>query len=170
MSDLIKNLESLTPEELQKVGNLINKFAKRKENSVDNEITTDEIEETSRQKPKKRVQGRSSPRNTQNQTQRVRRKGGRGRGGAGRTESVTLSNENKFERMRERNNFKADAEIDKKLWGNRQPTERPDEFEFVEVQCKECGKWYDINPNLIYLDQDSREVNFTCDNCVPRGN
>ena len=31
MSDIITNLEKLTPEELAKVGNLINKFAKRHE-------------------------------------------------------------------------------------------------------------------------------------------
>lgn len=174
MSDLITNLEDLGPEELKAVSNLINKLAKRKrsEEPLDN---LGEVEETVERKPKQKqkptVQGRSSPRNPQNQKKdtRVRRRGG-SRGGAGRTESVVLSNENKFEKMRERNNFKADAEIDKKLWGDRKPTERPDEFEFVEVQCKECGKWYDINPNLVYIDQDSREVNFTCDNCVPRGN
>lgn len=174
MSDIIKNLESLTPEELQKVGNLIEKFAKRKSdnNEVDSTETEDIIEKPrQKSKPKRTVQGRSSPRNPANQRKdtRVRRRGP-SRGGAGRTESVVLSNENKFERMRERNNYKADAEIDKKLWGNRQPTERPDEFEFVEAQCKECGKWYDINPSLVYVDQDSREINFTCDNCVPRGN
>ena len=170
MSDLITNLENLTPEELKRVANLIEKFTKRK--TVDNQQTEDIIKEEpkAKQKSTKVTQGRSAPRNPVNKkNNNVRRKGSRG-GGAGRTESVVLSNENKFEKMRDRNSFKDDAKIDKKLWGDRQPTERPEEFEFVEVQCKECGKWYDINPTLIYVDQDTREVNFTCDNCVPRGN
>jgi hypothetical protein len=177
MSDIITNLEDLGPEELKAVSNLINKLAKRKKQSESTEEVVDSTplgdtvrEQKPKGPPKRHSQGRTEPRNPQNKKTRVKRKGGRGRGGAGRTESVVLSNENKFERMRERNDFKKDTEIDKKLWSGREPTQRPDEFQFVEVQCKECGRWYDINPDLVYVDQDSREINFTCDDCVPRGN
>lgn len=129
--------------------------------------------------------GRSQSRNPQNQPQQQqdhRRGQGRGRSeirtgrGGGRTlataQTVKLSGENKFLKMRERNNAKADVKIDQALWKDRVPEERREEFEFMELQCLgPCGLWFDVNPNVILLDQDSGEPNFTCNNCskIPRG-
>lgn len=208
MTDIIDNLDKLTPEELAKVGNLINKFAgrhereddrpqpkpnrkrnrKKRQKEVDNtsekliveqgpgrnkprrRVVQDEYEEVER--PRRTGRGRTAPRNARNQRRNdgVRRKGGRGRGGVmAHTESVQLSNENKFQNMRERNAEKGDTEIDKKLWSGRMPTERPEEYEDIEVQCKECLLWFDVNPGLVLIDQDSREPNYVCNNCSPRG-
>ncbi|RLI51659.1 hypothetical protein DRO61_01855 [Candidatus Bathyarchaeota archaeon] len=183
MSDIITNLEDLNPEDLKAVGNLINKLAKRNkqqnpEQTVDKQESSgyDNPEPTAQQsagrsQPRNTKSGRSSPRASANKRpEPVRRGRGVSRGGQGRTESVSLANENKFERMRERNDFKKDSAIDRKLWGDRNPTERPEEFEFAEAQCKVCRNWFDINPNLVLLDPETKEYNFTCDNCVPRGN
>jgi hypothetical protein len=86
-----------------------------------------------------------------------------------RTESVQLSGENRFMKMRERNAEKKDTKIDKALWTDREPSERPDEFQFAEVQCKVCGMFFDVNPGLVVVDADTGGANFTCNNCSPRG-
>jgi len=173
MSDLITNLEDLGPEELKAVSNLINKLAKRKRKEESPVVDAEEPQEDIKPRPvSQKSRGRSSPKNQANQRRnnnKVRRPGG-SRGAAARTEPVRLSNENKFLSMRERNSNKQDSEIDKKLWKGRRPTERPDEFHFAEVQCKECLLWYDVNPELVLIDPDTKTYNFTCDNCVPRGN
>lgn len=99
----------------------------------------------------------------------------RRKGVACRTESVQIDNRrNKFLEMKSRNGKlcnaeKQDVEIDRKLWKNRTPADRPETFEPVEVQCKVCNRYFDINPALVLTDDDTGEVNFTCDNCVPRG-
>ena len=211
MSNIQTNLENLTPEELQKVSNLIEKFASRKEESSDEKPQkkrrrrkkpkkrVDEPEQEviiehgqGRNKPRQRIvlpdepidpnekrvsgRGRTEPRNPRNQrAQSVRR--GRGKGprmGRGnrlaRTESVNLSGENKFDTMRERNQAKADTKIDKALWANREASQRPDKFEYAEVQCLACKLWFDIQPNLVMIDEDTGVPNFTCNNCSRRGN
>ena len=55
------------------------------------------------------------------------------------------------------------------MWANRNPTTRPDEVEFVEAQCKICGYWFDVNPNLLMTDEDTEEWNFTCNGCAAGG-
>lgn len=207
---IIDNLDKLTPEELAKVGNLIDKFAgrhdreeekrpqpkpnrkrnrKKRQKEVDNtserlivehgpgrsgprrRIVQDEYEEAER--PRRVGRGRTEPRNPSNQRRRQSvRKKGNSRGGGGvmaRTEGVQLSNENKFNRMSERNAEKSDTSIDRKLWSGRMPTQRPEEYEDVEVQCRECQLWFDVNPALVLIDHDTRQPNFVCNNCSPRG-
>jgi hypothetical protein len=119
--------------------------------------------------------GRTTSRHDTKQGRNKTREGQRGRGVAARTEAVTIDNRvNKFLTMKGRNGrfadeAKGDTAIDKKLWENRHPTERPDEFKAIEVCCKICNRYFDINPNLVLVDDETGEVNFTCDNCVPRG-
>ena len=207
---IVDSLDKLTPEELESVSRLINKFANRhSEDSVEQPLPTPnkkrkrgkkqkEVDNTSesliiehgagRSQPRTRVvldeadpapsrrsrgRGRTEPRKPKGQQRNnVRRGNNRDRGGGGvmaRTESVRLSNQNKFLNMRERNAEKGDTQIDKKLWENRTPTERPEEYEDIEVQCRECGLWFDINPGLVLIDADTRQPNFVCNNCAPRG-
>lgn len=219
---IISQLDSLTPEELGKVGNLIGKFAGRHERNQDEKIPTKRKKRqktkkrvdsphqevivehgTGRSKPRKRVimpdeveqpnerrstgVGRSVPRNPQNQEAQDGTRRGRhgkkgtvrlGRGGGrvvARTETVVLTGDNKFltskQFSEERVYAKKDVATDKKLWSDnegetREPSERPDKFEFAEVQCNgPCGLWFDINPDLILLDHDTGQPNFRCNDC-----
>ena len=215
---MLSNLESLTPEELAKVSNLIGKFTNRHEREQDDEVPTkrkkrkktkkriDEPEQkvivehgTGREKPRKRIiipdeaeqpnekrsagVGRSQPRNQQTNHQGGARRGKAGavrlgRGGGrtlARTETVELTGVNRFltssQFKKERVHAKGDVTTDKKLWSDnsgetREPSERPEKFEFAEVQCVgPCGLWFDVSPDLILLDYDTGEPNFTCNNC-----
>ena len=223
MSDIVSDLGDLSPEELQKVQNLISKFAGRqKRDSEDTKprpkrqkkqnhkkqnhkrkdsgeqgkgrtkkrqtIITDESElrEPPKQSGGRKGQGRSQPRNPDAQQSRGGRRGSArrgspiqtGRGGGAkvmaRTEQVQLSGLNKFDKMRARTEKKRDTVNDKKLWVDQkgrkmEPTERPDQFQYVEVQCTECQLWYDVSPDLVYRDEDTREIVFTCNGCGRRG-
>lgn len=199
MSDIIENLESLSPEELEKVANLINKFAKRKEDDGrqqkkrkrkkkrvdDNDAELIVEEQVGRKKPRKRIlldendeverpktrgRGRTQPRrqSARRKKQNYRGNKGRSKGVMAKTESVQLSGENRFMKMKERYSNKKDSVIDKKLWENREVSARPDEYEPIEVQCKECELWYDVNPATVLMDRDSGDYNYTCNNCVRR--
>ena len=160
--DLITSLENLTEDELRAVSKLINKFAKRKEKPRPEKKQKD-------RPPKTQQRGRKEPRSARNKRKTqssVKRHGRRKKGVQARTEPVQIDNENKFLMMRERNSEKKDTSIDKKLWQNREPTVRPEKFEYAEVQCKKCGLWFDVHPGLIYVDPDTKEPTFTCDDCV----
>lgn len=185
--DILDNLEQLSPEELQKVANLINKFAGRKDSKIDKKPKAGKIghgpgRRTSKKSivvpgeddppPRKQARGkrgrRESSRLQKKTKSPIRRKGGK-KGVAARIEPVQLSGQNKFDKMRERNTVNDDRKTDALLWENKEPSPRPDTFEFSEVQCQECGYYFDIHPDLVYVDRDSKEVVFTCDDCSPRG-
>lgn len=166
--DIITNLQKLSPEELAKVGNLINKFAKRKD-EPEEEKEVDIVPVKGKKKPGKSVSGnpkagRKEPKKPQGRGGNRNRQRGR-KGAVARTEPVQLSGQNKFDQMKERNDFKRDAAIDKKLWQGREPTTRKDEYEPVEVQCIVCGLWYDEHPNLILVDPEEG-TKYTCNNCL----
>lgn len=180
MSDIITNLEDLSPDDLKAVSNLINKLAKRQRKNSEPKVDevppepVNIIQDEPSQKPQRATTRRSKrpdkkPPQKAQSNQRVRRRGQQSRGGAGRTEPVSLSGENKFESMREKSSYREDSKTDKLLWGNHEPTERPDDFSFVEVECEICHKNCKVHPSLVYLDQDTRQPKYTCDSCVPRG-
>lgn len=176
MSDLITDLQSLSDEELAKVGNLIQKFVKRKGDAGKNkEGRSPKPQKQSRQGPKNTVvgpskgNGRSQPRNPQNSQETPNRRGQSGRKKKSktcRTEQVQLSGENIFEKMKESRSCKQDSQIDKKLNPNPVPRHSPDNIiNKVEVQCRECLLWYDVNPAFVYYDPEEGSM-YTCDNCT----
>jgi len=133
-------------------------------------ILEDETPEVSRNAGRQgRRQGRSESINQQTRSPRRGEGSSRGQGVQARTEPVQLSGKNKFEQMDARLTSRGDTKIDRKLWGDNSPTERPPEYQPVEVQCKVCNRYFDINPNLVYVDFDTKVPNFTCDSCSPRG-
>ena len=71
------------------------------------------------------------------------------------------STTNKFDSMAEKNMHKQDTAIDKKLWGNNQPTERTRKFQAVTVRCRVCGKTEQVSPSLI----ESQE-RYKCNRCA----
>lgn len=193
MSDIISNLEKLSPEELQKVGNLINKFAKRHTDSekeiddgpppretvrtprrkVDRQPRqvrrSDDVQESPTQMPRGSQRGHRSPRSPRNQQQENHPKHNKQRRNFGRIEQVQLTGENKFfDLVKRENDYKGDSKIDKKLWKGNKPMPRPQKYEPVEVQCIECHYYFDVNPELIILDEETGLPNYTCNNCVKR--
>ena len=163
IKSLLTILENASEEELSKIGDILSGISGKKENVGDNE------EPPTKPKTPKSPGGRREPRNAIKDSVKQITKGGKkiGKGGGrtARSEPVVLSGVNKFERMTEKNSHKEDAKIDKLLWGERQPTPRPEKYEDVEVQCNKCDLWYDINPSLVYTDPDTHKIIFTCDNC-----
>lgn len=124
-------------------------------------------EEDRRQRRQSR-QGRATPRTERNK----RRQGGvrrKNKGSAGRTESFDTSGgrENRFLKMRERNEAQKDVAIDRALSGGQQPTLRPQQYEPVEAQCRKCDLYFDVHPSQVYDDPDLGLV-FTCNNCAGR--
>lgn len=67
------------------------------------------------------------------------------------------SGSNKFDSMTERNLHKEDTLIDKKL-SKFPPTERTRQFEYIQVQCRCCGKKEMANPGLL-LEPDRYKCN-----------
>lgn len=168
MSDLILDLDGLSPEERESVERLAQKFRQRNEKGVDEKPKQQKNKRRDRSTKKQtgRSQGRSGPRNARPEN-RVRRKDRPSKGGMARTEPVQLTGENKFDSMQERFKHKDDVAIDKKLWGKNRRAERREQYEDVEAQCQVCKLWYDVNPSLIY-SEDGAQI-FTCHNCTPKG-
>jgi hypothetical protein len=67
---------------------------------------------------------------------------------------------NKFESMPEKNMHKDDTKIDKVL-SQYSPTERTRQFNFINVNCRVCGRTDSINPALVY-DSENR---YKCNKC-----
>lgn len=70
---------------------------------------------------------------------------------------------NRFESMPERNMFKEDIEIDRKL-SVMEPCPRTRSFHTIEVDCRVCGKKEKINPVLV-----SEATRYKCNTCAKTG-
>ena len=194
MSDVFDNLSNLNEEELKAVAKLIDKFANRKDKPRDrhrNRKPKKEREDTEivedvqvgREKPRKRIvqrenerinrprsgRGRTEPTKEYNKKRGEKQRGNNRRGNKtmARTESVQLEGHNKFLDMPDRHGNKKDTEIDKLLWSGRQASDRSEsKYEPVEVRCKECSLWFDIHPSIVLIDEETKDYNYTCDNCA----
>lgn len=68
-----------------------------------------------------------------------------------KTDNQEKSNkrENKFLDMSEFSMYKDDSELDKKLHSNTRPIVRNRKFNYVDVQCRICGKKEQVSPGLV---------------------
>lgn len=64
-------------------------------------------------------------------------------------EEKSNTRENKFLDMSEFNMYKDDTELDKKLHANTRPVIRNRQFNYVDVQCRICGKKEQVSPGLV---------------------
>jgi hypothetical protein len=76
--------------------------------------------------------------------------------------SKTQSN-NKFDSMPEKNMFREDVEIDRKL-SVVEPCPRTRSFHTIEVSCRVCGKKDKLNPALV-----NEPTRYKCNNCSKSG-
>ena len=76
--------------------------------------------------------------------------------------SKTQSN-NKFDSMPEKNMFREDIEIDRKL-SVVEPCPRTRSFHTIEVSCRVCGKKDKLNPALV-----NEPTRYKCNNCSKSG-
>jgi len=74
--------------------------------------------------------------------------------------SVKNDQQNKFLEMPEKNMYKSDSQIDKKL-SIHPPTPRNRKFVLIDVRCRICGKQDRVNPALL---PDSVE-RYKCNSC-----
>jgi hypothetical protein len=70
---------------------------------------------------------------------------------------------NKFDNMPERNMFKEDIQIDRKLRVV-DPCPRTRSFNTIEVSCRVCGKKDSINPVLVH-----EPTRYKCNGCAKSG-
>lgn len=77
-----------------------------------------------------------------------------------KSKKSTPEKENKFLTMKEKDMFKSDVEIDRKL-RVAPPTERSRHFTPLSVRCRVCGKQDQVNPNMI----ESSE-RYKCNKCA----
>lgn len=76
---------------------------------------------------------------------------------------------NLFDKMAERNQFKSDTKIDKKLWKGKQPSPRGGRVTLVEAECDECSGIFDVSPNEIKEVEEedgSKRDSYVCNGCL----
>ena len=77
---------------------------------------------------------------------------------------VQASGINKFDKMPERNQEKADIAIDKKL-AKHKPTERRGSSGLEQIECRDCGNEYKVSPVLASYN-DEGTSNYICEGCI----
>jgi hypothetical protein len=70
----------------------------------------------------------------------------------------TDNSQNKFLDMPEKNMYKADSKIDKKL-NKYPPTPRNRPYQSIDVRCRVCGKTESINPKILPDSADRYKCN-----------
>lgn len=73
---------------------------------------------------------------------------------------------NLFEEMPEFTAKQEDSEVDKKLWANKQPSERSRAYKEVSARCLRCNNTVKVNPVKAHKDTETGEIVFTCDRCL----
>lgn len=176
---IIDDLDDLSPEELEVMAKVISKLAQTKKGKTDK---TSKDKKMGKSSPKKRVVKKEQEQEQEDiseapvlvpiksRTKKETHKNTRN----GRTAPLVQSytppkGPNKFLSMPEYKSEKQDTRIDKLLWKGNQPTERRDEIEFIDAECRVCGKVSEVSPALTLKDIDTGEVMFTCNRCIKRG-
>ena len=75
----------------------------------------------------------------------------------------SIRSSNKFDSMPEKNMFREDVEIDKKL-SVVEPCPRTRSFRTIEVSCRVCGKTEKLNPVLV-----NEPTRYKCNSCSKSG-
>lgn len=79
--------------------------------------------------------------------------------------NTDINRPNTFDKMAEKNQFKEDSSIDKKLWKNKQLAPRGNRSTLVTIDCTECNGTFEVSPNEIKKDFDGNEE-YTCNECL----
>lgn len=74
---------------------------------------------------------------------------------------------NKFEDSPIFNQCKDDIEMDKKLWGNREPSIRRKPTKKIKIECMQCNKMCEVNKDEVFF-MSSNEYSYTCPKCQNR--
>ncbi len=89
----------------------------------------------------------------------------KGNGARAATTNITLGKRpNIFVTSPEFNSAKADAEIDRLLWGKKKPSERDRETR-IESTCKICGVNEEVSILLAGRDEETKQIEHTCKKC-----
>jgi excinuclease UvrABC ATPase subunit len=80
-----------------------------------------------------------------------------------KTTPAKTTSSNKFDSMPERNMFRDDIAIDKKL-SIQPPSPRTRSFNTIEVTCRSCGKSEKVNPSLVH-----EPTRYKCNTCSRSG-
>lgn len=73
---------------------------------------------------------------------------------------------NKFEQSDIFNAYREDSKIDKKLWGNRKPSERTArKAQKITVKCMTCDTECEVDRSEVYF-MSRNEYSFTCNKCL----
>ena len=80
-----------------------------------------------------------------------------------KTAPAKATSSNKFDSMPERNMFRDDVAIDKKL-NVQPPSPRTRTFNTIDVSCRSCGKRESVNPALVH-----DHARYKCNTCSQSG-
>ena len=84
-------------------------------------------------------------------------------GRARKTARTKTTSTNKFDSMPERNMFRDDVAIDRKL-NVQPPSPRTRQYSTIDVTCRSCGKSETINPSLVH-----DTTRYKCNTCSQAG-
>ena len=150
-------LNLLTPEQLEQLADL-----KRKETQDSDTILEPQKESKRKQvrKPKKKpiekITGENHPKIPKRKNTR-------------RTQFSLGKRDNLFEKSTEKNLFKEDAEIDKKLFSGRITERTQRKLEYIDAKCSQCEVMYEDVPITECYKDDTGFV-FICEECVGKLN
>jgi len=167
-------LNGLSEDDLGEVLELIQRKAKgekkRKQQRKSKLILPDDEEVVTPSRQGRKTSRSRRPRRPEFDIQEHRRERSSGRPSGRQTRNESLQTgprENQFNQMSEKHSYKSDTEIDKKLIGGNQPTQRRDKVKYIEVECSRCKYWYDVLPNEVYRDGNGI-LQYICDDCEGR--
>lgn len=84
-------------------------------------------------------------------------------GRARKTARTKTTSTNKFDSMPERNMFRDDVAIDRKL-NVQPPSPRTRQYSTIHVTCRSCGKSETVNPSLVH-----DKTRYKCNTCSQAG-
>jgi len=181
MGKIITDLESLDPEDLQEVLNLIQKKAEAKQSPQQKgkrkqrRKPKQQAEQAPQARPVKRPKSGGVMRRIDKPANaRSRRRPGRrggGEGGTGRIPAVGQPVEKGQDGSRfitegysDLHRSKKEQEQDKLLAGDNRPTLRRNPVVYREVECNHCGHWWEAPESLIAHDDEG--TIFVCPDCI----
>lgn len=146
-----KDLENLSKEELM-------------------ELLLDKDEEPDIMERPRRARSRRPGRNaTKDARGRTRKKKGRPTKVQAMKIPAKGERKNKFAEMAEFGMHKKDKKVDKLLVGDNKPFPRDRASNLVEVDCIECGDFFQVADYVLNVDHDTGEIRYVCNDCSMKG-
>lgn len=158
-------MDSLDDTDMVRVERLILKLAQQKKDKTVGKVSVSP-KHLDKPAPRSNIPKRKNTRNQTQDAPQHKAKAKKKKYHASR-EAIDLDTPrvNKFLDMRESDMHHNDThEFDKKVNTSR-PTPRMSRTTTIEVECNDCGDVYDVSPDVVRTDPDTRETVYLCNDC-----